>query len=165
MFNAIHKLAHLFLVICNLETDLKFIRDINVMKILCSSLFRSFFSIDNGRRLIIDIIQSSFIYLNMFILNSPFLLYPIIHTLCKQSCRFIKKKFQKKKTSFLQCLQKTSLKKRNASSLKQWCFCCSRVNGHSKTRYASLWPGWHAEMPCFILMHGKTLIALQILIT
>lgn len=96
MFDAIHKLAHLFLVICNLETDLKFIRDINVMEILCSSLFRSFFSIDNGRRLIIDIIQSSFIYLNMFILNSPFLLYPIIHTLCKQSCRFIKKKISEK---------------------------------------------------------------------
>lgn len=43
-----------------------------------------------------DWIQSSFIYLNMFILNSRFLLYPIIHTLLNNLVDS-QKKSQKKK--------------------------------------------------------------------
>lgn len=78
--------------------------------------------------------ESSFIYLNIstildscFNINYTHLLNNLVDS-------------QKKKkiilSKFLQCLQKTSLKKGNAS--KQWCFCCSRVNGHGKTKYACL---------------------------
>lgn len=127
------------------------------MEILCSSLLRyeSFFSIDDKRGIII--------YLFKYIYHFRFLFQyrTIIHTLLNNLVDSQKKK-KIILSKFLQCLQKTSLKKGNAS--KQWCFCCSRVNGHGKTKYACLWPGWHAEMLCFILMPGKTLIALQILI-
>lgn len=83
MFDAIHKLV--FLVIYKL-LDLKF-------EILRSSLLRheSFFSIDNERRWIFSSVIV-FIYSNMFILNSRFLLCPIIHTLLNNLVDSQKKK-------------------------------------------------------------------------
>lgn len=85
-----------------------------------------------------DWIQSSFIYLNMFILNSRFLSYPIIYTLLNNLVDS-QKKIPEKENNPLEVFTvfaKDLVEKENAS--KQWCFCCSRVNGHSKTRYASL---------------------------
>lgn len=81
--------SSIFLVIYKLlETDLKF-----ETLILRSSLLRyeSFFSIDNERRWIFSSVIV-FIYSNMFILNSRFLLCPIIHTLLNNLVDSQKKK-------------------------------------------------------------------------